>query len=111
MKPKLKGRQHLDEKHIPILAKKAGFKHNNNPIELENRNIKGHIKVMRGGFENFMGAEAFLNLRHIIHNFVNPHQQLKGKTPAVAAEITLPLGKNKLLGLIKYVARSRIPKR
>ena len=96
---------------VPIAFRKYGLKHNNNPIERENGNIKDRIKVMRGGFENFMGAEAFLNLRHIIHNFVNPHQQLKGKTPAVAAEVTLPLGKNKLLGLIKYVARSRIPKR
>ena len=96
---------------VPIAFRKYGLKHNNNPIERENGNIKDRIKVMRGGFENFMGAEAFLNLRHIIHNFVNPHQQLKGKTPAAAAEITLPLGKNKLLSIIKYVARSHIPKR
>ena len=73
----------------------------------------GFIKLgfNRQGFENFAGAEAFLNLRHIIHNFVNPHQQLKGKTPAEAAEIKLPFGRNKLLDLIKYVRRIRIPKR
>lgn len=95
---------------VPIAYRKYGLEHNNNAIERENGNIKDRIKVMRGGFEAFEGAEAFLNLRHIIHNFVNPHQQLKGKTPAEAAEIFLPLGKNRLLCLIKYF-RSRIPKR
>jgi hypothetical protein len=30
---------------------------------------------------------------------------LKGKTPAEKAEIILPLGRNKLLSLIEYVAR------
>ena len=38
-----------------------------------------------------------------MNNFVNPHQQLQGKTPAEAAEIILPLGRNKILGLIKYL--------
>lgn len=96
---------------VPIACHKYGLEHNNNAIERENGNIKDRIKTMRGGFENFEGGEAFLNLRHLIHNFVNPHQQLKGKTPAEAAEIRLPLGRNKLLDLIKYVRRSRIPKR
>jgi len=96
---------------IPIKAKKNGLKHNNNHIERYNGKIKDRIKTMRGGFGSFEGAEVFLNLRHIIHNFVNPHQQLKTRTPAEAAEIFLPLGKNKLLGLIHYVARMRIPKR
>jgi len=40
------------------------------------------------------GAEHFLNLRHAIHNFVNPHMSLKGKTPAEAAEVDLKLGRN-----------------
>jgi len=66
---------------------------------------------MRGDFYSFEGGEAFMNLRHIIHNFVNPHQQLNGKTPAEAAEIKLPLKRNKLLRLIKYVRGNHITKR
>ena len=60
---------------------------------------------MRGGFTTSDGAEAFLNLRHIIHNFVNPHQSLKGRTPAESAEILLKLGRNKLRSLIKIRAK------
>lgn len=86
---------------IPIKAKVGGLKHNNNPIERENGNIKDRIKIMRGGFGSFDGAEAFLNMRHIIHNFVNPHQGLNGMTPAEIAEIDLELGRNKLLKLIR----------
>lgn len=96
---------------ISIKAKKAGLKHNNNHIERYNGKIKDRIKIMRSGFGSFEGAEAFMNLRHIIHNFVNPHQQLNGETPAEAAEIKLPLKRNKLLNLIKYVRRCRITKR
>ena len=66
---------------------------------------------MRGEFGSFEGGEAFMNLKHIIHNFVNPHQQLNGKTPAEAAEIKLLLKRNKLLNLIKYVRRDHIPKK
>jgi len=47
-----------------------------------------------------------MNLQHIMNNFVNPHQQLGGKTPAEKAGIKLKLGRNKLLGLIRKVARS-----
>ncbi len=47
----------------------------------------------------------FLNLKHIIHNFVNPHLELKEKTPAEAAEINLKLGRNKLLKLIRKRAK------
>lgn len=60
---------------------------------------------MRSGFGSFSGAEAFMNLKDIIYNFVNPHQQLKEKTPAEKAGIKLKLGRNRLLGLIKYMAR------
>ena len=66
---------------------------------------------MRGGFDNFEGGESFMNLNHVIHNFVNPHQGLNGRTPAEAAEIKIPLGDNKLLNLIQYFRRSNIPKR
>ena len=85
---------------IPIKLKKHGVKHNNNPIERYNGDIKDRTKTMRH-FGSFEGAEYFLNLKHIIHNFVNPHMGLKGKTPAEEAEINLKLGRNKLLKLIR----------
>ena len=90
---------------IPIKAKRAGLEHNNNHIERYNGKIKDRIKVMRGEFGSFEGAEAFMNLKHIIHNFVNPHQQIKGRTPAEAAEINLKLGRNKLLNLIRKMTK------
>ena len=90
---------------VPIACKKYGLEHNNNPIERYNGKIKDRTKIIRGGFGSFEYAEAFLNLRHIIHNFVNPHQGLRGKTPAEKAGVNLKLGRNKLLGLIKYMTR------
>jgi len=92
---------------VPIACHKYGLEHNNNAIERENGNIKDRIKTMRGGFENFGGAEAFLNLRHIIHNFVKPHQGIKGRTPAEEAEIDLELGREKLLKLIQIRAQEK----
>ena len=96
---------------IPIKAKKKGLEHNNNQIERYNGKLKDRLKTMRRGFGSFEGAENFLNLYHIIHNFVNPHQELKGKTPAEAAGIFMPLKRNKLLNLIKYVRLNHITKR
>ena len=95
---------------ISIKAKKNGLKYNNNHIERYNQDIKDRIKTMRN-FGCDEGAEYFLNLKHIIHNFVNPHMQLKGKTPAEAADIDLKLGRNKLLNLIRDMAKTRITKR
>ena len=92
---------------VPIACRKYKLEHNNNAIERENGNIKDRIKTMRGGFENFEGAEAFLNLRHVLHNFVNPHQGIKGRTPAEEAEIDLKLGREKLLKLIQIRAQEK----
>ncbi len=58
-------------------------------------------------FGSFEGAEYFLDLRHIVHNFVNPHMELKGKTPAEEAGVDLKLGRRKLLNLIRYMAKTR----
>lgn len=90
---------------VPIACHKYGLEHNNNAIERYNGKIKDRIKVMRGGFSVFRGAEAFLNMRRVIHNFVNPHQGLKGKTPAEMAEINLKLGESKLIDLIRVRAQ------
>lgn len=96
---------------VPIACRKYKLEHNNNPIERYNGSIKSRTKIMRGGFRSFEGGEAFTNFKRVIHNFVNPHYELNGKTPAEVAEIRLPLGRNRLLGLIEYIRRSRITKR
>lgn len=88
---------------VPIACKKYNLEHNNNPIERYNGKIKDRIKSIRSGFKSFDGAEAFMNLRRVIYNFVNPHQELGGKTPAEMVEIKLPLKRNKLMSLIKFV--------
>jgi len=91
---------------VPIACEKYGLEHNNNPIERYNGKIKDRIKIIRGGFENFDGAKAFMDLQRVLHNFVNPHQELGEKTPAEMAGITLSLKRNKLLSLIRFLAKS-----
>lgn len=88
---------------VPIACKKYNLEHNNNPIERYNGKIKDRIKNIRSGFKNFEDTENFMNLRRVIYNYINPHQELGGKTPAEMAEINLKLKRNKLLNLIKYV--------
>ena len=88
---------------VPIACNKYGLLHNNNPVERYNGKLEDRLKNIRSGFGSFEGAKSFMNLRRIIHNFVNPHQQLEGKTPAEKADITLPLKRNKLLNLIRFV--------
>ena len=95
---------------VPIACKKYGLAHNNNPIEKYNQDIKDQIKTKRH-FGSFEGAENFLDLRHVIKNFVNPHQSLRGKTPAETAEIHLNLGQEKLINLIKHTRQNHITKR
>jgi len=89
---------------VPIACIKYGLLHNNNPIERYNGKLDDRLKNIRSGFGSFEGAKCFMNLRRIINNFVNPHQELKGKTPAEVAEIFLSLRRNKLLSLIEYCA-------
>ena len=96
---------------VPIKAKIGGLKHNNNAIERYNGKLKDRLKIMRGGFRSVRKARHFLNLKRIINNFVNPHLQLRETTPAEAAEIKLPLGKNKLLELIRYRVKMEMTKR
>lgn len=88
---------------VPIACKKYNLGYNNNPIERYNGKIKDRIKNIRSRFKNFEDAKCFMDLRRTIHNFVNPNQELKGKTPAEIAAIKLNLRRNKLLSLIKFV--------
>ena len=92
---------------VPIACKKYGLKHNNNPAERYNGKLDDRLKVIRGGFGSFDGAESFMDLQRILHNFVNPHQELKERTSAEMAEIILPLRRNKLLNLIRFLTKSR----
>ncbi len=89
---------------VPIACRKYGLEHNNNSIERYNGDIGDRTDTMRGGFGSHEGAEYFLDLRPIFHNFVNPHMSLKGRTPAEEAGVDLKLGRNKLLKLIRHVA-------
>lgn len=93
---------------VPIACKKYNLKHNNNPVERYNGKIKDRIKNIRSGFKDFDGAKNFMNLRRVIHNFVNPHQELQGKTPAEEAGIDLELERNKLMSLIKFVRNQEV---
>ena len=87
---------------VPIASRRYGLKHNNNPVERHNEDISQRYKIMRG-FKSDESADAFLKLRTFIYNFVRPHQGL-GRTPAEAAECNIPVGRNRLLGLISYAA-------
>ena len=89
---------------VPIACKKYGLEHNNNAIERYNQDIKDRYKTTRH-WGSFQSAKNVLKMKQIIHNFVNPHQELKGKTPAETAEIKYGLGRNKLLNLIELTAK------
>jgi len=89
---------------VPIACKKYGLKHNNNPIEKYNREIKRRMDSI-DVFQTFEGAKEFFALRTTIHNYINPHTTLDGRTPAEAAGIILSLGQNKLLNLIKHARK------
>jgi transposase-like protein len=89
---------------VPIACKKFGLKHNNNAVERHNRELSRRFDALNV-FQTHEGAAATSALCKILHNYVNPHSMLGGKTPAEAAELILPLGENKLLGLIKLARK------
>lgn len=91
---------------IPIKYRKFGVLHNNNAIERYNKEIKRRLVVF-GSFRSLEGARMFLSMKSIIYNFINPHSELNGRTPAQAAGIKIELGENRLLNLIKFAARQR----
>ena len=89
---------------VPIACKRYGLKHNNNPIERYNQDLDERYAITRH-WGSFPSAKSTLSMRQIVHNFVNPHQQIQGKTPAEAADIKYKLGQNKLLNLIILTAK------
>lgn len=87
---------------VPIACKKYGLEHNNNCAERDNERIKGRIKTMRG-FRRIGTAKDMLFILDNHYNFVRPHMELCGGTPAEAAGLDLKLGRNRLLNLIKFL--------
>ena len=87
--------------HIKTKSLKDGFV--NRPIEQYHNEIRERLKARRG-LGNDESAQIFSELLKINHNFVKPHEELDGKTPAQSAGIELNLGDNKYLDLIKQSA-------
>lgn len=89
---------------VPIACKKYKLKHNNNPVERHNRELSRRFDALNV-FQTHIGAQATSILCKFIHNYVNPHNMLNGKTPAEEAELILYLGENKLRDLIKLARK------
>jgi len=87
--------QHI--RHIKIKGDR-----NNNKMERLNGEIRDREKVMRGLKKE---DTPILTGYQIFHNYVRPHQGLKGKTPAEACGITVE-GKNKWKTLIENASVS-----
>ena len=92
---------------VPIACKKYGLDHNNNSVERHNRELSRRFDTLNV-FQTHLGAESTSTLCKIIHNYISPHNTLKGETPAEAAELFLPLGENKLLNLISLARKSEM---
>ena len=86
-------------KHIKHIKLKGDM--NNNKMERLNGEIRDREKVMRGLKKK---DTPILKGYQIFHNYIRPHQGLKGKTPAEACGITVK-GKNKWLTLIQNASR------
>jgi len=86
-----------------FLHRKHRKEHNNNPAERGNGRVKQRIKTKRG-FNSHHGAEAFLDLLDVHHNYIKPSMALKGRYPAEEAGINLGFGRNRLLDLIQLAS-------
>ncbi len=89
---------------MPIACKKFGLKHNNNAVERHNRELSRRFDALNV-FQTHEGAASTSALCKMLHNYINPHSMLNQKTPAQEAGLILPLGKNKLLDLIKMAKK------
>ena len=89
---------------VPIACKKYKLKHNNNHVERHNRELSRRFDALNV-FQTHLGAQSTSTLCRIIHNYINPHTMLNGRTPAEAAELKMHLGENKLLGLIELAKK------
>ena len=89
---------------VPIACKRYGLEHNNNPVERHNREIGRRVDALNL-FQTHEGAFVTLTLCKFVYNYVTPHNSIGGKTPAEAAGLYLPLGQNKLQGLIRLARK------
>lgn len=80
--------------------------HNNNKMERLNGEIRDREKVMRGLRKD---DTPILKGYQIFHNYIRPHQGLRGKTPAEACGIKVQ-GENKWLTLIQNASNSHARK-
>lgn len=81
--------------HIHFASIKGS--HNNNKMERMNGEIRDREKVMRGLKKS---DTPILTGYQIFHNYIRPHEGLKGKTPADACGIKIE-GNNKWITLIQ----------
>jgi transposase InsO family protein len=75
---------------------------NNNKMERFNGEVRGREKVVRGLKRNDTPVLAGYQ---IYHNFIKPHEALKGKTPAEACGIEV-VGENKWKVLIQNASNA-----
>ena len=78
-----------------------GWRYNNNEIECEHPAVNERIRRMKG-VEDTDFVECVLHLKDIMDNFARKRNR-KSKTPAELAGINLDLGRNKTLGLIRFL--------
>lgn len=86
---------------VPIKAKKAGLKYNNNEIECEHPAVNERIKRMKG-VDDLGFGERISHLKDALDNFTRKRNG-NSKTPAELAGISLDLGRNKTLSLIYFL--------
>ena len=91
---------------VPIKCQKYGYKHNNNCIERDNREVKQRYHSMIG-FENLSSANTILDFFDIYDNYIDKQiikrkskktkkwitLQKRLRTPSERAGIMLELGK------------------
>ena len=79
---------------VPIKCRKYGYKHNNNPIERDNREVKQRYHSMIE-FKKVISANTILDFFDMYDNYIDKIR-LKGekrwRTPAERANIRLYLG-------------------
>ena len=78
---------------IAIKQKKHGYKHNNNVIERDNREVKQRYRPMVG-FKNIISANTILDFFDLYDNYITKIRfkgEKKWRTPAERADIKLNL--------------------
>ncbi len=86
--------------HINAIKLKGNM--NNNKMERINGEIRDREKTMRGLKKK---DTSILQGYQIFHNYIRPHESLKGKTPAEACGISIK-GENKWITLIQNASKA-----